>query len=206
MHHESAHPLVKHKLTVLRKYDTHHKQFRELVREITMLLGYDAMKNLETETVLVQTPLAESRGEKICCDIIIVPILRAGIGMLDGMLTLVPNARVGFMGIYRDEVTKEPVSYYEKLPKNMIDPHFFIIDPMLATGGSTEAAIQSLKDQGYAKITVISIIAAPEGLRRVETQHPDVIIYTASIDESLDQNKFIVPGLGDAGDRLFGAR
>ena len=206
MYHEISHPLVKHKMTVLRNAVTKHKQFRELVSEITMLIAYDAMKNLETLPVPVDTPLAGTVGATLKNDLVIIPILRAGVGMLDGMLNLVPNARVGFVGMYRDHNTKEPVSYYEKLPKDLTYPHFFVIDPMLATGGSIVATIDSLKQKGFNTITVISILSAPEGIRLVEESHPDVHIYTGSIDECLDENKYIIPGLGDAGDRLFGTK
>ena len=206
MYYESTHPLVKHKLTVLRNTVTQHKQFRELVSEITMLLGYDAMKDLEIEPLRVETPLAGTIGARLKNEVVIIPILRAGVGMLDGMLNLVPNARVGFMGIYRDHVTKEPVTYYEKVPKNLQNPVFFIIDPMLATGGSIIATIDMLKEEGYKDITVIAIISAPEGIKIVEDAHPDIKIYTGSIDECLDENKYIVPGLGDAGDKIFGTK
>lgn len=206
MYYESTHPLVKHKLTVLRNAVTQHKQFRELVSEITMLLGYESMKNLDIEPLQVETPLAGTIGARLKNDIVIIPILRAGVGMLDGMLNLVPNARVGFMGIYRDHETKEPVTYYEKLPQDLHSPSFFIIDPMLATGGSIISTIDLLKEKGFNDITVIAILSAPEGIKLVEEAHPDVKIYTGSIDECLDENKFIVPGLGDAGDRLFGTK
>lgn len=206
MYYESTHPLVKHKLTVLRNAVTQHKQFRELVSEITMLLGYESMKNLDIEPLQVETPLAGTIGARLKNDIVIIPILRAGVGMLDGMLNLVPNARVGFMGIYRDHETKEPVTYYEKLPQDLHSPSFFIIDPMLATGGSIISTIDLLKEKGFDDITVIAILSAPEGIKFVEEAHPDVKIYTGSIDECLDENKFIVPGLGDAGDRLFGTK
>ncbi len=206
MYFEINHPLVKHKLTVLRDSTTRHKQFRELVSEITLLIAYDAMKDLETIPISVATPLAATTGASLKNDIVIIPILRAGIGMLEGMLSLVPNARVGFVGIYRDHDTKEPVSYYEKLPQGLLDPYFFIIDPMLATGGSIVSTIDSLKAKGFYSITVISIIAAPEGMKRVEEAHPDINIYTGSIDECLDENKYIIPGLGDAGDRLYGTK
>jgi uracil phosphoribosyltransferase len=206
MYHESKHPLVKHKLTVLRSNITQHKQFRELVSEITMLLGYDAMTNLEIEPIKVETPLSGTMGARLKNEIVIVPILRAGVGMLEGMLSLVPNARVGFVGIYRDPETKMPVSYYEKFPNDLQAPHFFVVDPMLATGGALVATIDMLKERGFKTITVISIIASPEGMKLVEEAHPDVDIYTGSIDEYLDDNKYIVPGLGDAGDRLFGTK
>ncbi len=206
MYYEINHPLVKHKLTVLRNEATHHKQFRELTNELTMLIAYDAMKNLETVSESVTTPLAKTMGHKIKSDIVIIPILRAGVGMLDGMLNLVPNARVGYIGIYRDHDTKLPVTYYEKIPRELFDPYFYIIDPMLATGGSIVATIDILKQKGFYCIKVISIIAAPEGIKNLVESHPDVDIYTGSIDECLDENKYIIPGLGDAGDRLFGTR
>ncbi len=206
MYYEIKHPLVKHKLTVLRNASTHHKQFRELANELTLLIAYDAMKNLETDPASVSTPLAGTTGFRIRNDIVIIPILRAGVGMLDGMLNLVPNARVGFVGMYRDHETKTPVSYYEKLPESLHYPRFYIIDPMLATGGSIVATIDSLKAKGFDNITVISLIAAPEGIKLVEEHHPEVNIFTGSIDECLDENKYIIPGLGDAGDRLFGTR
>lgn len=206
MYFEINHPLVKHKLTVMRNVETHHKQFRELANEITMLIAYDAMKNLETLPIRVDTPLACTTGSKIKNDIVIIPILRAGVGMLDGILNLVPNARVGFLGIYRDHESKRPVIYYEKFPRDLINPFFYIIDPMLATGGSIIAAIDMLKAKDFNTITVISIIAAPEGIRAVEGVHPDVNIFTGSIDECLDENKYIIPGLGDAGDRLYGTK
>lgn len=206
MHFESTHPLIKHKLTALRNTNTSHKQFRELVMEITMLLGYVAMEHLETGPFPVVTPMTETIGQKLVSDVVVIPILRAGVGMLEGILNLVPNARVGFVGMYRDHDTKLPVTYYEKLPQNLVKPHFFIIDPMLATGGSVSASITALKEKGYKDITVIAIISAPEGIRLVEEEHPDIKIYTASVDQCLDENKYIIPGLGDAGDRLFGTR
>jgi uracil phosphoribosyltransferase len=204
MYYEITHPLVKHKLTVLRNNVTQHKQFRDLVSEITILLGYEAMKNLDIEPLKVVTPLAGTVGAKLQSDIVIIPILRAGMGMLEGMLSLVPNARVGFVGIYPDHVTQQPVSYAEKLPQGLTSPHYFIIDPMLATGNSIVAAINTLKENNCRPITAITLISAPEGVKRVEETHPDVDIYTASIDECLDENNYIVPGLGNAGDRLFG--
>jgi len=206
MYYEVNHPLVKHKLTVLRDSTTHHKQFRELANELTLLLAYTAMQDLETIPERVVTPMAEALGCKLKNEIVIIPILRAGVGMLDGMLNLVPNARVGFMGIYRDHDSKQPVTYYEKIPDGLKDPYFFIIDPMLATGGSIVATINMLKERNFYNITIISIISAPEGIKTVEEAHPDIPIYTGSIDECLDENKYIIPGLGDAGDRLFGTR
>ncbi|MCU0287664.1 MAG: uracil phosphoribosyltransferase [Acidobacteria bacterium] len=204
MYYEITHPLVKHKLTVLRNNVTLHTQFRELISEITLLLAYEAMRNLETEPFKVETPLAGTIGAKVHSDIVVIPILRAGMGMMEGILALVPSARVGFVGIYPDPVSQQPVSYAEKLPQGLKDPHYFVIDPMLATGNSIVAAIDSLKENNCTPITVISIISAPEGIKRVEETHPDVDIYTASIDECLDNKNYIVPGLGNVGDRLFG--
>ncbi|UCH98712.1 MAG: uracil phosphoribosyltransferase [Candidatus Aminicenantes bacterium] len=204
MYYEINHPLVKHKLTVLRNVATQYKQFRELASELTMLIAYEAMKPLETTSLNVNTPLAGTIGWKIKHDIVVIPILRAGVGMLDGMLRLVPNARIGFVEMHKDPETQEPVSYFEKLPYDLTDPHFFIIDPMLATGSSIISAIDALKQKDFSLITVISLISAPEGIKRVEEAHPDIDIYTGSIDECLDENDYIIPGLGDAADRLFG--
>lgn len=204
MYYEITHPLVKHKLTVLRNNITLHTQFRELISEITLLLGYEAMKNLAIEPLKVETPLAKTMGSKLHNDIVVIPILRAGMGMMEGMLALVPSARVGFLGIYPDPVTHQSVSYAEKLPQGLKDPHYFIIDPMLATGNSIVTAINTLKEKKCTPITIITIISAPEGIKRVEETNPDVDIYTASIDECLDEKNYIVPGLGNVGDRLFG--
>ncbi len=204
MHEQIDHPCVQHKLAIIRDIDTGHKRFRELATEITKFLCYEALKNIKTKAVEVQTPLATATGNKIDTDIVVVPILRAGVGMLEGILELVPTARVGFVGLYRDEETKQPVSYYERFPPQTDGGTCNIIDPMLATGGSTIAAIDMLKKSGAGEIVVICIVTCDEGLSLVEEAHPDVPIYTASIDEKLDDNKYIVPGLGDAGDRLFG--
>jgi uracil phosphoribosyltransferase len=198
------HPCIQHKLAILRDVETGHRQFRELATEITRLVCYEALKNLPTREVRVQTPLAEMTGHKIDTDIIVVPILRAGIGMLEGILELVPSARVGFVGLYRDEQTKAPVTYYERFPPQIQGGTCIIVDPMLATGGSTAAAIDLLKRAGAERIAVVCIVTCPEGIRHVESAHPDVTIYAAAIDDHLDENKYIVPGLGDAGDRLYG--
>ena len=206
MHEEITHPCVQHKLALIRDRDTGHKKFRELATEITMFLCYEALKETAVRKVKVQTPVARADCHMIAEDLVVVPILRAGVGMLEGILDLVPTARVGFLGMYRDEETKQPVSYYEKLPRETKDAMCIVIDPMLATGGSTVAAIDVLKKAGARKIVVVCIVTCPEGLRTVESAHPDVNIYTASIDEGLDDRKYIVPGLGDAGDRLFGTR
>ncbi len=204
MYYEITHPLVKHKLTVLRNAATEHKQFRELAGELTILIGYEAMKNLEINTINVNTPLAGTIGCKIKHDIVVIPILRTGVGMLEGMLKLIPNARVGFLELYKDPDTQKLVSYYERLPHDLKDPYFFIIDPMLATGGSIIAAIEELKERDFSHIAVISLISAPEGIKRIVEAHPEIDIYTGSIDECLDANNNIIPGLGNAHDRLFG--
>lgn len=204
MHELVDHPCVQHKLAIIRDVDTGHKRFRELATEITKFVCYEALKNLEVREVSVQTPVAEAICKKIDTDLVVVPILRAGVGMLEGILELVPTARVGFIGLYRDEVTKQPVSYYQRLPKQAKGGTCIIIDPMLATGGSTVAAIELLKESEAGKIVVVCIVTCPEGLGLVEQAHPDVPIYTAAIDDHLNENKYIVPGLGDAGDRLFG--
>jgi uracil phosphoribosyltransferase len=191
---------------LIRNEETGHKKFRELATEITMFLCYEALKKVRVRKVEVQTPVAKAECYKIAEDLVVVPILRAGVGMLEGILGLLPTARVGFLGMYRDEETKQPVAYYEKLPHQTKGGLCIIIDPMLATGGSTAAAIEVLKDYGAANIVVVCIVTCPEGLEAVETAHPDVEIYTASIDECLNDHKYIVPGLGDAGDRLFGTK
>ncbi|MDH5322072.1 MAG: uracil phosphoribosyltransferase [Gammaproteobacteria bacterium] len=198
------HPCVQHKLAIIRDIDTGHKKFRELATEITKFICYEALKNIPVKRVKVQTPVAEASCKKIDTDLVVVPILRAGVGMLEGILELVPTARVGFIGLYRDEVTKKPVSYYQRLPAETRGGTCIIIDPMLATGGSTVAAIDLLKSKGAGKIVVVCIVTCPEGLQVVEEQHPDVPVYAAAIDDHLNENKYIVPGLGDAGDRLFG--
>lgn len=206
MYYELDHPLVKQKMTLLRDKNTRYKQFRELATEITILVAYEAMKDLETVETEVETPLAKTTGYKIGNDIVFVPVLRAGVGMLDGVLDLAPKSRVGFVGMYRDHKTKEPIAYYEKLPEDLKNPHFFVIDPMVATGGSLIATIDLIKKKGHKKISIISIISAPEGIDAVNQAHPDVKIFTGVVDERLNENKYIVPGLGDAGDRLFGTK
>jgi uracil phosphoribosyltransferase len=198
------HPCVQHKLAIIRDVDTGHKRFRELATEITKFICYEALKNIKTKEVLVQTPVAEATCRKLDTDLVVVPILRAGVGMLEGILELVPTARVGFVGLYRDEETKLPVTYYERFPQQIKGGTCIIIDPMLATGGSTAATIDKLKQSGAGSIVVVCIVTCPEGIALVEAEHPDVPIYVAAIDERLDEKKYIVPGLGDAGDRLFG--
>lgn len=206
MHRAIDHPLVEQKMTLLRDKNTGTKDFRDLASEITMLICYEALKTIELEEDLRETPLAPFKGKKLKGDVIIVPILRAGVGMLEGVLKLVPQARVGFVGMYRDPETAKPVTYYEKFPENCSDPFVFVIDPMLATGGSLIGTIDLLKEKGMKHIVAVSIISAPEGIAAVEAAHPDVEIYTGAIDDYLNDHKYIVPGLGDAGDRLFGTK
>lgn len=198
------HPCVQHKLAIIRDVDTGHKRFRELATEITKFVCYEALKNIRTKEVVVQTPVSSATCRKLDSDLVVVPILRAGVGMLEGILELVPTARVGFVGLYRDEDTALPVTYYERFPPQIQGGTCIIVDPMLATGGSTAAAIQKLKDKGANNIIVVCIVTCPEGIALVEEEHPDVAIYAAAIDEKLNEKKYIVPGLGDAGDRLFG--
>ncbi len=198
------HPCVQHKLGIIRDTETGHKRFRELATEITKFVCYEALKNIKTREVTVETPVATAACRQIDTDIVVVPILRAGVGMLEGILELVPTARVGFVGLYRDEETKQPVTYYERFPRQIKGGTCIVIDPMLATGGSTVAALDLLKGSGAEDIVVICIVTCPEGITLVEEAHPDVKIYAASIDEKLNDMKYIVPGLGDAGDRLFG--
>jgi uracil phosphoribosyltransferase len=206
MHFQIEHPLLKDKLTVLRDKNTSTRAFRSLANEITMLIAYEALKHIELENRTVETPLAVHKGKAIANDVILVPILRAGVGMLEGVLNLIPTAKVAFVGMYRDPQTKKPVCYYEKFPVETHNPIAFIIDPMLATGGSIVATIDLIKQHGIHNIKVISIISVPEGIATVEKAHPDVEIYTGNIDDYLDERKYIIPGLGDAGDRLFGTK
>jgi uracil phosphoribosyltransferase len=198
------HPCVQHKLGIIRDIETGHKRFRELATEITKFVCYEALKNIKTREVTVETPVATAACQQIDTDIVVIPILRAGVGMLEGILELVPTARVGFVGLYRDEETKQPVTYYERFPRQIKGGTCIVIDPMLATGGSTVAALDLLKNSGAEDVVVICIVTCPEGIALVEKAHPDVKIYAASIDERLNEKKYIVPGLGDAGDRLFG--
>jgi len=204
MIHISDHPLVKHKLTLLRRVQTEHKKFRELIRELAMLLGYEAMADLRLVDCTVQTPMAETRGYHLEEDVGLVPILRAGLGMVDGIHEMIPGAQVWHLGIYRDEKTLRPVSYYNKLPIEPTVQVCLILDPMLATGGSAAAAIEVLKHWGVRRIKFVGLIAAPEGIATVTAAHPDVPIHLAAVDDHLNEHGFIVPGLGDAGDRQFG--
>lgn len=201
------HPLIQHKIGYIRRTDTGTKDFRQTVSEIAMLICYEATRDLQLTDVDITTPICkttvkELKGRKMA----IVPILRAGLGMVDGMLTLIPAAKVGHIGLYRDPETHKPIEYYCKLPADCAEREVFVVDPMLATGGSAEAAIQMLKDKGCKKIHFLCIIAAPEGLEVLKNAHPDVDIYVGALDERLNENAYIVPGLGDAGDRIFGTK
>ncbi|MCR5715830.1 MAG: uracil phosphoribosyltransferase [Lachnospiraceae bacterium] len=201
------HPLIQHKIGYIRRIDTGTKDFRDTIAEIAMLLTYEAtrelqLKDVEIETPICKTTVKELKGKKMA----IVPILRAGLGMVDGVLNMIPAARVGHIGLYRDPKTHEPVEYYCKLPAECGEREIFVLDPMLATGGSASAAIQMLKDRGCKNIHFMCIIAAPEGIERLSTDHPDVDIYIGAKDDKLNENAYIVPGLGDAGDRIFGTK
>ena len=202
-----AHPLVEHKLTIMRRKDTSTNKFRGLLREISMLLAYETLRDLPLEPVEIETPVApmtarKLAGKKLC----FVSVLRAGDGLLQGLLDLVPGARVGHLGMYRDPVTKEPVSYYNKLPDQMEDRVAIVVDPMLATGGSAAAAVEEVKKTGCKDIRFLALVAAPEGVETFLNAHPDVPVFTAALDEKLNEKAYIVPGLGDAGDRLFGTK
>ena len=201
------HPLIQHKISILRDKRTGTNEFRSLVEEIAMLMGYEALRDLPLEDQEVETPLETCMtpmiaGKKLA----IVPILRAGLGMVNGILALVPSAKVGHIGLYRDEVTHEPHEYYCKLPSDCDEREVFVVDPMLATGGSCVAALQMLKDKGVKHMRFMCIIAAPEGVKRLQEAHPDVDIYIGALDDHLNEHKYIVPGLGDAGDRIFGTK
>ena len=201
------HPMVKHKISVLRNEKTSTKEFRELISEIAMLLCYEALSDANLEEIAVKTPITTTKGYKVNeNNYAFVPILRAGMGMVDGVLKVMPTAKIGHIGLYRNEETLEPVKYYCKLPKNIEEKEVFLLDPMLATGGSGSAAITMLKQDGVKKIKFLSIIAAPEGIEKIQNDHPDVEIYCASLDEKLNDVGYIVPGLGDAGDRIYGTK
>ncbi len=200
----SNHPLVKHKLTVLRNKETEPKKFRELIREITLLLAYEATKDLETEPVKVETPLTSTAGYKLKEPVGLIPILRSGLGMVEGIWEMIPSAEVWHIGLFRDEHTLRPVAYYNRLPVHPTVSVCLILDPMLATGGSAVKTVEILKDWGARRIKFMGLIAAPEGIERLSSLHPDVDIYVAAMDEALNEQGFIMPGLGDAGDRQFG--
>ena len=201
------HPLIQHKLSILRDEKTSVKEFRELVSEIAMLMCYEATRDLPMEEIDVKTPVAMAKCRRIAGKkLAVVPILRAGLGMVDGMVSMMPNVKVGHIGLFRDPETKEPVKYYFKMPADIAERDAIVVDPMLATGGSASATIGFLKEAGVKHIKLMSIIGAPEGVARMQADHPDVDIYVAALDDHLNENAYIVPGLGDAGDRIFGTK
>ena len=201
------HPLIQHKLSILRDENTSVKEFRELISEIAMLMCYEATRDLPLEEVDVKTPVAMAKCRRISGKkLAIVPILRAGLGMVDGMVSMMPNVKVGHIGLFRDPETKLPVKYYYKMPADIAERDVIVVDPMLATGGSASAAITFLKESGAKHIKLMSIIGAPEGVAKMQEDHPDVDIFVAALDDHLNENAYIVPGLGDAGDRIFGTK
>ena len=205
--HVINHPLIQHKLTQMRRVSTGSKDFRELLEEISLLMAYEVTRDLPTEDIEIETPIAKTVGKKIAGKkLAVVPILRAGLGMMDGIRKLVPVAKVGFIGLYRDPVTHEPVEYYCKLPEDVDKRIVIVVDPMLATGGSARDAITMLKKRGCNHIRLMCLVGVPEGVEVIKKNHPDVDIYLAALDEKLNENKYIVPGLGDAGDRIFGTK
>lgn len=205
--HILDHPLIQHKLTYIRSVETGTKQFRELVDEVSMLMAFEITRDLPVEEITIQTPVTETQSNVLAGKKIgIIPILRAGLGMVDGMLELLPAAKVGHVGLYRDPKTLQPVEYFIKLPTDIAERDLIVLDPMLATGGSANDAIESLKKRGAKSIKLMCLIAAPEGIKVIQDNHPDVDIYLGNLDEKLDEKGYIVPGLGDAGDRLFGTK
>lgn len=201
------HPLIKHKLTYIRDKNTGAKEFRELVSEVSMLMGYEVTRDMELKEIEIETPITKMKSQVIAGKKVgIVPILRAGLGMVEGMLSVLPAAKVGHIGLYRDPETLEPVEYYCKLPQDVHERSLIVVDPMLATGGSAIAAIKFIKDRGATSIKLVCLIAAPEGVKAVQEAHPDVDIYLGNLDERLNEHAYITPGLGDAGDRLFGTK
>ena len=205
--HVIDHPMVQHKLTIMRDKETGPKDFRQLLNEISLLMGYEITREIPLEEIEIETPIRKTIAKRVSGrKMAIIPILRAGLGMVDGLLNLVPVAKVGHIGLYRNEKTHEPVVYYCKLPEDINDRFVIVTDPMLATGGSSCDALQMLKDRGCTNIKLMCLVAAPEGIKKVQEAHPDVDIYVAAIDERLNENAYIVPGLGDAGDRIFGTK
>jgi uracil phosphoribosyltransferase len=200
------HPLLTHKLTLLRRRETTTKDFRETLEEISGLMAYEITRDLPLREITIETPLEKCTTQELAIDVVLVPVLRAGLGMVDGISNLIPTARVGHIGMYRDHVTLEPMTYYSKFPDNLSNAIVMVLDPMLATGGSSSAALKVVKDHGAKSIKLVCVVGAPEGVDRIMKDHPDVQIYLAEIDEKLNDNGYIVPGLGDAGDRIFGTK
>ena len=201
------HPLIRHKISLIRKIETGHKEFRELVGEIAMLMVYEATRDLPTKKVHIETPICGADVDFVADErFVIVPILRAGLGMVDGLISMLPSAKIGHIGMYRDPETHEPHTYYCKMPDEILESEVIVCDPMLATGGSAISALDELKKRGAKNLRFMCIVAAPEGLEALATAHPDVKIYAGTLDERLNENKYIVPGLGDAGDRIFGTK
>jgi uracil phosphoribosyltransferase len=200
------HPLITHKLTLLRRKDTSTKEFRETLNEIAGLMAFEITRDLPVRDVVVETPIRTCETHELASEVVLVPVLRAGLGMVEGITNLIPTAKVGHIGLYRNEETLQPVSYYEKYPSTLPDSIVMVLDPMLATGGSASAAIDTIKDKGATHIKLVCVVGAPEGVARIEQDHPDVDIYLAALDECLNDVGYIVPGLGDAGDRIFGTK
>lgn len=201
------HPLIQHKIGIIRRSDTSSKEFREMISEVAMLMCYESTRDLPLEEIEIETPICKTKVKELAGKkMAVVPILRAGLGMVEGMLAMIPAAKVGHIGLYRDPKTLEPVEYYCKLPSDIANREVFVTDPMLATGGSATAAITLLKEKGAQKIHFMCIIAAPEGVKRMQKEHPDVDMYIGALDENLNDHGYIVPGLGDAGDRIFGTK
>ena len=201
------HPLIQHKIGIIRRQETGSKDFRQLISEIAMLMCYEATRDLKLTDVEIETPISKMTAKELAGKkLAVVPILRAGLGMVDGMLSLTPGAKVGLIGLYSNQETLEPVDYYCKLPKDCAEREVFVVDPMLATGGSATAAITMLKNKGVKKIRFMCIVAAPQGIERMQKEHPDVDLYVGALDDHLNENGYIVPGLGDAGDRIFGTK
>lgn len=201
------HPLIQHKMSIIRNKEVGTKVFREMVNEIAMLMAYDVTRDMPLEDVEIQTPIAKTTKKRLAGKkLAVVPILRAGLGMVDGVVSMIPAARIGHIGMYRDEKTLQPVEYFVKLPEDINQREVLIVDPMLATGGSANMAIEALKKRGAKIIKLVVLVSAPEGVKAVQTEHPDVDIFTAALDDCLNEEGYIVPGLGDAGDRLFGTK
>ena len=201
------HPLIQHKIGIIRRQETGSKDFRQLISEIAMLMCYEATRDLKLTDVEIETPISKMTAKELAGKkLAVVPILRAGLGMVDGMLSMIQAAKVGHIGLYRNEETLEPIEYYCKLPKDCAEREVFVVDPMLATGGSATAAITMLKNKGVKKIRFMCIVAAPQGIERMQKEHPDVDLYVGALDDHLNENGYIVPGLGDAGDRIFGTK